>query len=178
MAKIDVAKIDGFDGMSDEDKVKALLGYEFEQTAPDNTEVNKLKTALSKSNGEAAEYKRLLREKQTEQERAEAERAEREKQRDEEIAELKAYKRTADNRAKLIAVGVDAIIADSMAKLLPDGVDDTYFDAMKQLIEAQKKALLDENLKKQPGLSVGTPPTTADAKAKEDAQIRAWFGLS
>ena len=44
-------------------------------TKPD-PELEKLKAALSRANGEAAEYKRQLREKQTEAERAEAERAE------------------------------------------------------------------------------------------------------
>ena len=37
---------------------------------PANAEVEKLKAALSRANGEAAEYKRQLREKQTEAERA------------------------------------------------------------------------------------------------------------
>lgn len=177
MAKVDVSKIDGFETMSDEDKVKALLGYEFEAPVVNYSELNKLKTALSKSNGEAAEYKRLLREKQTEQERAEAERAEREQQREAEIAELRAYKREADYSDKLIAIGIDPVSAKAIAKSLPDGVDATYFDAMKQSIETQRKNILDENLKNQPSLSVGTPPTAADAKKKEDAEIRSWFGL-
>ena len=77
--KINVNAIEGFDAMSDEEKVKALLGFEIEAPAPkdNNDEVTKLKTALSKANSEAADWKRQLREKQTEQERAEAERAER-----------------------------------------------------------------------------------------------------
>ena len=45
---------------------------------PVNAEVEKLKAALTKASADAAEYKRQLREKQTEAERAEAERAEQE----------------------------------------------------------------------------------------------------
>ena len=77
--KIDTATIEGFEEMSVEDKLKALINYEMEVPAPkDNAEeVNKLKTALSKANSDAAEWKRQFREKQTEAERAEAERKER-----------------------------------------------------------------------------------------------------
>jgi hypothetical protein len=66
--KIDVSKIDGFEAMSAEDKLAALMGYEFEEPkTPDNSEITKLKAALSKANSEAAEWKRSFREKQTEQ---------------------------------------------------------------------------------------------------------------
>ena len=67
--KIDVSKIDGFEAMSAEDKLAALMGYEFEEPkAPEaNAEVTKLKAALSKANSEAADWKRQFRDKQTEQ---------------------------------------------------------------------------------------------------------------
>ena len=99
------------------------------------------------------------------------------KQRDAEIAELRAYKREADYSEKLIAAGVDPVSAKAMAKAMPDGVDDSYFEATKQFIAVQKQTILNEKLAKQPGLSVGTPPSAADAQKDEDAKIRQWFGL-
>ena len=61
--KVDVSKIAGFDEMSAEDKVKAVLEYEFDEPkAPDTSaEINRLKAALSKANSESAEWKRALR---------------------------------------------------------------------------------------------------------------------
>ena len=58
MAKIDTTKIEGFEEMSSEEKLIALMAYEFADPKPtDNSgEVNKLKTALSKANSEAADY--------------------------------------------------------------------------------------------------------------------------
>lgn len=140
-------------------------------------EIENLKRIASNANSEAANYKRELRAKQSEAERAEADRAEREKQRDAEIAELRAYKREADYSEKLIAAGVDPVSAKAMAKAMPDGVDDSYFEATKQFIAVQKQTILNEKLAKQPGLSVGTPPSAADAQKDEDAKIRQWFGL-
>lgn len=177
--KVDPSKIDGFDGMSADEKVAALLGQEIEvDTATDSTDLNKLKTALSKANGEAAEYKRALREKQSEAERAEAERAEKDKERDELLKTLLEEKRISSYKANLMAAGYDADTADVMAKSLPDGVSDEYFAATKAFLEAQKQALLSDAINKQPGLSVGTPPTAAQAQREEENKMRRYFGLA
>lgn len=177
--KVDPSKIDGFDGMTAEDKVKALLGQEFEVLAPqtDSTELNKLKAALSKSNSEAAEYKRLLREKQTEAERAEAERAEKDREREELLHSLLEEKRVSTYKAQLMAAGVDPDTADLMAKSLPEGVADEYFLATKSFLDNQRQKLLTESINKQPGLSVGTPPTAAQAEREEENLLRKHMGL-
>ena len=60
---------------------------------PDTGEIERLKAALSKANSQAAEFKRALREKQTEQERAEAERAEADKALHDELETLRKEKR-------------------------------------------------------------------------------------
>ena len=179
MAKIDTTKIEGFDGMSADEKLNALLGYEFEepkQTEP--TDVTKLKTALSKSNSEAAEYKRLLREKQTESERAEADRLEKEKNLQ---AELEAYRnkeRISNYKAQLMTAGIDAETASVMANALPEGVSDDYFAATKAFIEAKTQSLLSESLNKQPNLSVGMPPNAAQVATEEENKLRHYFGLA
>ena len=72
MARIDKNTIEGFDGMTPEQKVEALLGLEI----PDSAEIERLKASVSKANTEAANWKRkhndlLSAEEQKKQEEAE-----------------------------------------------------------------------------------------------------------
>lgn len=141
------------------------------------SEIVKLKDALSRANSSAAEWKRALREKQTEQERAEAERAEREKAREARLAELEAKERVNTYADKLTTAGYDPAVAKQMAASLPEGVGDEYFAAQKSFIESQRMAMQTAALKNQPGLSVGMPPTAADAQKEEMNRMRKAFGL-
>lgn len=147
------------------------------KTEPESPEIAKLKAALSRANSEAAEWRRKLNEKQTEQERAEMERAEREKERDARLAELEAKDRINTYTDKLMAAGYDTAIAKQMASALPDGVSDDYFAAQKSFIESQRQALEAASLKNQPGLSVGMPPTAEQAKKAEMNKLRGYAGL-
>ena len=143
----------------------------------EDPEIAKLKAALSRANSEAAEWRRKLNEKQTEQERAEMERAEREKARDARLAELEAKDRVNTYAEKLIAAGYDAQSAKEMANSLPDGVGDAYFAAQKTFIENQRQAFEAAALKNQPGLSVGMPPTADQLKKAELNKLRGYAGL-
>lgn len=143
----------------------------------ESAEIVKLKAALSKANAEAADWKRQLREKQTETERAEAERLEREKQREARIAELETRERISIYKDKLLAAGIDAVNADLMAKALPDGVSDEYFAATKAVMDTQRQKAVNESLAMQPGLSVGTPPTGKSAADLELEGLRKNIGL-
>ena len=174
MAKIDVTKIEGFDSMSAEDKVNALLGFEIAEPKNDEAEINRYKQLISKANAEAADYRKQLRDKQTEAERAEADRLEQERQLREELAGYKDRERRATNKAKLMSAGGDEKNADIMANMLPEGVKPEYFDAVKSMIDEQKQAASVAALNRQPSLSVGTPPSAADYEAQ---QIRKWMGL-
>lgn len=163
MAKIDVSKISGYEEMSAEDKVNALLGYEFE--APKSETDEKLKAALSKANSDAAEWKRKYRETQTEQERAAAEREEADKRKDELIAQYEAKERVSNYTKKFVEAGYDFETASVMAAALPAGVSDEYFAASKSYIETKTKEIETAALQGQKGLSVGNPPP---AKTDED----------
>ena len=145
-------------------------------TKPD-PELEKLKAALSRANGEAAEYKRQLREKQTEAERAEAERAEADKAMREELEALRKEKCVSDYTAKCVALNMDADLAGKTATALADGDMDSVFDCLKAFVEATKTRLNNEALNRQPGLSAGTPPTTNTAVKSEEDKIRGWMGL-
>jgi len=170
--KIDTTKIEGFDAMSDADKLSALLGYEMPD-APTAEENSKLKALLSKSNTEAANYKRqmlekdeALKAKMTEAEKAEAERAERDKQIQEKLHAYEAKERTATYTAKLMASGFGAEAAAQMASSLPEGVTEDFFTAQGAYLASLKQTMASEALNKQPGLSAGTPP-----KPKADAEL-------
>lgn len=151
---------------SAEDRVKELEAALAKQTA-----------ALTRSNSEAADYKRQLREKQTEQERIEAERAERDRQRDELLAQYQAKERISTYKAKLMDAGIDAKSADIMAQGLPDGVTEDYFTALKTFNDTQRTNYDIAALNKQPSLSVGLPPTSMNGKTEEDKMIDRMFGL-
>ena len=175
--KIDPSKIEGFDNLSADEKVAALLNQEIEVEQTEPADVTRLKTSLSKANSESAEYKRLLREKQTEAERAEAERAEKDREREELLKSLLEEKRVSTYKSQLMAAGVDPDTADLMAKSLPEGVADEYFLATKSFLDNQRQKLLTESINKQPGLSVGTPPTAAQAEREEENLLRKRMGL-
>lgn len=177
MAKIDTGTIPGFEEMSAEDKLNALLGYEFETPKPDNSEVERLKSSLSKANSEAAEWKRALREKQTEAEREAAERAEKEAEKDRLIEKYEAERRIDHYTKKFVEVGYDLDTATTMANALPPGVKDEYFAASKNFMETKTKEIESAALSKQPGLSVGTPPTTQTAEKDRMNELRKYAGL-
>ena len=175
--KIDVSKIDGFEAMSAEDKLAALMGYEFEEPkAPDNGEITKLKAALSKANSEAADWKRQFRDKQTEQERAEAERAENEKALQEELASLRRGKVVDEYAKKCMGMGYDAELAAECAEAMADGRFNDVFAAQQKFMEAKTREIEAAALNKQPGLSAGAPPVNAADKAEQN-KLRSYFGL-
>lgn len=146
------------------------------ETKPD-PELEKLKAALSRANSEAAEYKRALREKQTEKERADAERAEADKAMREELETLRKEKRVSDYTGKCLALNMDADLAGKTAAALADGDMDSMFDCLRAFVEATKTRLNNEALNRQPGLSAGIPPTKGNTEDEITAQLRRYAGL-
>lgn len=140
-------------------------------------EQKKLKDATDKASSQAAEFKRKLNEKLSEQEKAEAERAEKEAAQLEELNKLRAESRMNGYKTKLIASGYDLATAEAMAAELPEGISDDFFAKQKAFIESQKKTIEAELLNKQPGLSTGSPLNGADAEKMEMEKLRGYFGL-
>ena len=145
---------------------------------PVNAEVEKLKAALSKANGEAAEYKRQLREKQSEAERAEAERQEADKALRDELETLRKEKRVSDYTGKCLALNFEADLAAQTANALADGNMDGLFDCLKAFVEATTTRINNEALNRQPTLSAGTPPTKGNTEDEVTAKLRRYAGLS
>ena len=176
--KIDTGKIDGFEAMSAEDKVNALMAYEFDvPAAKDNTdEITKLKATLSKANSEAAEWKRQYREKQTEAERTEAERAEAEQALKTELETLRREKTVSDYAKRCLELGYNADLAAKTAEAMADGRYNDVFAYQQEFVAAKTKEIEAAALNRQPGLSSGLPPVNAADKAKNN-EMRSYFGL-
>lgn len=178
MVKIDVSKIEGYSEMSAEDKLKALEAYEFETPAPkESEETTRLKAALSKANSESAEWKRQLREKQTESERAEAERKERDAQVEEELKSLRRDKTVSGYQAQYLSLGYSKELALKAAEAMADGDAATSLACQQEFLEAKTKELEAAALNKQPSLTPGAPPTAKDADKDALNKQRSWFGL-
>lgn len=177
MAKIDLSKIAGYAEMTAEEKLAALEGYEFVESVPDNAEATKLKASLSKANSEAAEYKRLLREKQTEQERAEAERIEAEKTMAEELAAYKRRDLVHGYESRCRDLGYDAELANKTAEAMADGRFNEVFEYQQEFLKKQKEAIEAEAMNRQPSLTPGIQPSAEMAKKQEQEKLRKYFGL-
>ena len=174
MAKIDVASVENYANMTAEEKVAFFEAYEIPEVKPTNDggEVEKLKTALSKANSEAANWKKQYRDKLTEQEKAEADRAERDKAKDEELETLRREKAIAGYKATYLGLGYDAELADKTAEAMANGDYDTVFANQKAFLDAQKKAIEAAALGKQPELTAGTPPKPENIEDKSVAAFR------
>lgn len=177
--KIDTTRIEGYAEMTAEDKLKALEEYEFEAPAPKdgNEEVAKLKTALSKANSDAAEWKRQFREKQTEAERAEAERQEREAAVEEELRMLRRDKTVSGYIAQYLALGYDKELAQRAADAMADGNAAEIMNCQQEFLVAKQKELEANALNKQPTLTPGAPPSSKQAEDEAMNNLRKHFGL-
>ena len=150
MAKIDFSKIEGYETMSAEEKLAALEALELPD--PDFTGWVK-KDVADKYASEAANFKKQLREKMTEEEAAKAKASE---ERDAIMAELEHY-RTKDAineyTTQFMGIGYDESLARSTATALQKGDMTVMFKNHAKFVADREKALKAELLKSTP-----TPP--------------------
>lgn len=159
--KIDVKKIEGYENMTDEEKLKALEDYEFNDEPND---VSKLKSALDKATSETAKYKKELRELQSEEQRKEAERKEAEEKREAQLQELIKEKTITEHKANFLKVGYTEELALQSANAIVDGDFKTVFANLGSFIEERDKKLKAEILDstKRPKGSSGAAPITKE----------------
>ena len=176
--KIDTTAIENYAQMTAEEKLAALEAYEFETPAKKDTEeVTKLKTALSKANSDAAEWKRQFREKQTEAERAEAERKEHEAAVEEELRTLRRDKTVSGYVAQCLALGYNNELALKAAEAMADNDAAAIMACQQEFLEAKQKEFEATALNRQPTLSHGAPPTAQAAEAEAYNKMRVAWGL-
>lgn len=175
--KIDTTKIQGYAEMSAEGKIAALESYEVDSPEPDSREIQRLKDALSKSNSEAAEYKRQLRAKQTDEEARAAEAARAQEALQQELEALRKDKAVGSYRAKFLELGYDAESANQAAQALQSGDFETVFATQAAFIDSAKKAALAGALDQQPKLTPGAPIGKEAQEKAEIAELRRFMGL-
>jgi len=136
MAGIDTSKIEGYENMTAEEKVKALEGYSFAD--PDYSGYVK-KEVFDKTASELAQSKKDLKARMSDEEKAKIETENLLKQYKEEAETLRKEKSISENKAKLISAGYDETLAAESAKALVDGDIATVIKNQQTVIENVKK---------------------------------------
>lgn len=157
MAKIDTSKIAGYETMTAEEKLAALEAMEIE--SPDYTDWVK-KDVANKYATEAADYKKQLRERMSEEEAAKAKAAEDMANVMAELESLRAEKAVSEYTAQFMGIGYDEALAKSTATALQKGDMATMFKNHSKFVADRDKAVKAELLKDTP-----TPPAGDGTKS-------------
>ena len=160
-----------------QEKLAALEAYEFEEPAPATDAESKLKEALSRANGDAAEWKRKYRATLDDAKRAEEERAERDKARDEELETLRKERAISRLEAQYLAAGYSSELASASAKAQAEGDTATVLANQMKFIEETKTKLEAAALGKQPTITPGKPPKGESDDDKLAATMMKYAGL-
>ena len=136
------------EGMSVEEIENALKGIDL--PTDNSAEIDRLKAALSKSNTEAADYKKQLREKMSAEELKAKEDAEKIEELIKERDALLKEKTISGHKAKYLALGYDENLANETAEALANGDIDKVFANQKKHTEAVEKKIRADVLKETP----------------------------
>lgn len=134
------------EGMT-EDEISAALEAKYQSR---DAEMNRLKNALTKANSEAAEYKKKIRESQSEEEQKAAAQKEEYDRIVQENADLKRNMNISTRKAQLIAQGYEEKLADETATAMIDGDLDKVLKNQGVFLEAQAKAIKEGQMRNTP----------------------------
>lgn len=144
-------KIEGYETMTPEEKLAALEAYDPEK------EGFVSKAVFDKTATEAADYKKQLRAKQSDEEAKAAKEAEEKAALMARLEELEREKTVGTYTTSYLALGYDEKTAKATAEALAKGDMATVFANHKTLIENREKALRAELLKQTPPPASGKP---------------------
>ena len=147
------------EGMTIDEINDALAGIEL--PTDNSTEIDRLKNALSKSNSEAAEYKKQLREKMSAEELKAKEDAEKWDELIKERDALLREKTLAGHKANYLALGYDEKLATETAEAMANGELDKVFANQKKHIESVEKRIRADVLKETPKPTGGVGKATS-----------------
>ena len=136
------------EGMTIEEIEQALEGIEL--PSDNSAEIDRLKNALSKSNSEAADYKRQLKDKMSAEELKAKEDAEKWEEMEKNYNALLKKDAISTNKAKLLALGYEESLADDTAEAMVNGELDKVFANQKKHLESVEKKIKSDILKNTP----------------------------
>ena len=148
MATIDTSVIEGFDTMTAEQKLDALLKLD----VPEKVDLSGYiaKSQFDKVSSELADTKKQLKGRMTEDEAKKAEDEKAKQELENRYQELLKKSTIADHTANFLALGYDKDLARSTAEALFDGDMEKVFENQKKFNEAREKQLRAELVKKDP----------------------------
>ena len=163
------------EGMTLEEIEAALDGVEL--PADNSSEIERLKTALSKSNSENAEWKKKHREALSEEEKKAQETEELIRKLTEQNESLMRESNVSKHKAKLIAMGYEEALANDTAVAMADGDMVKVSEYQQKHLEAFEKRIRAEALKgtKPPVSDKGEGAVTLESFKKMSAQERYEF---
>ena len=193
----DWSKIEGYrDDMSADEKLALLENAEQPSEpaepntpAPEPTEPAKpeskvppkpgyiSKREFDKLASDLAAAKRQLRSRMSEDEQREADRQAELAAREEELASLRREKTLSTNTASFLGLGFPEDLAGEAAQMLADGDTEGLFMTLKRYQTGYEKALRTKILAETPK-PPATDPNSEEAKKKDQAQLRKYFGLA
>lgn len=139
------------EGMSLEEIETALKDIDL--PVDNSAEIDRLKAALNKSNSEAADFKKQLREKMSAEEVKAKEDAERMEELQGKYDALLKKTTISENKARLLSLGYEDALATEVAEAMVNGDTDKVFAAHKKHLDAVEKKVREDALK-------GTPKPT------------------
>lgn len=143
------------DDMTDDEVESAVKAKYAPEVAAAQAEATRYKNATTKANSEAADYKRQLRDRQTEEEKATHEAEENLKAITAERDALKREMQIGKHQAEFLAQGYDPKLALDTATALYEGDTTKVFAAMKQHQEAREKTLRADLMRETPQPTAG-----------------------
>ena len=136
------------EGMTVEEIETALAKIELPTDG--SAEIERLKAALSKSNSEAADYKKQLREKMTADEIKAKEDAEKQEELQKNYDALLKKVTISENKAKFLALGYEDALAEETAVAMAEGDFEKVFANQKKHQEAVEKKIREDVLNDTP----------------------------
>jgi len=145
--KVDVTKIEGYEAMTADEKIKAIESYEFEE--PDMSGYV-TKDTFDKTASELAKTKKDLKAKMSEDEQRAIEEKERTEKMEAELKALKHEKAVAQNKAQFLSLGYSDELANASAEALAKGNFAEVFENQRKHLESVKTQIKSDLLAQTP----------------------------
>jgi len=180
MGKLNTSLISGFDTMSAEEKLKALLELDIPDEVDmskyvEGSKYDKLKAANDKTSSEFAALKKQLNDRMTDDEKARADADASRKELEEKYNALLKESTIAKYVSKYVAQGYAPELAQKTAEALFSGDMDTVFSNGEKFREAILKTAKADALRDTPRPGAGEGPDTAN-KLSDSEQIAVNIG--